>query len=178
MRRSPSVYSYGMLKPSGPNLRRSRMTPWKRHRDCSRCLNSFAWNTTQRWVSHMSHIQWSLWDHLGSHSMVSMGPSGVTFNGLYGTMWGHIQWSLWDHVVHIHEGPYESHSRGLYGTIWGHIQWSLQDHVVHIHECPYESHLWVSRGPYESHSWVPRRTHDSHSRDQYEDYVVHIHGSM
>ena len=34
MRRSPSVNSYGMLKPRAPYLRLSSTTPWNRHRDC------------------------------------------------------------------------------------------------------------------------------------------------
>ena len=38
--RSPVVNSYGMLKPSAPNFLLSSVTPWKRHREKSRNLNS------------------------------------------------------------------------------------------------------------------------------------------
>ena len=40
IRRSPSVNSYGMLNPRAPNLRRSSSTPWNRHSENNRCLNS------------------------------------------------------------------------------------------------------------------------------------------
>lgn len=50
--RSPSVNSYGMLKPRAPNFLLSIATPWKKHRESRRCLNSTLCKTDigQGWV--------------------------------------------------------------------------------------------------------------------------------
>ncbi len=38
--RSPSVNSYGILKPKAPNFLLSSVTPWNTHRENSSSLNS------------------------------------------------------------------------------------------------------------------------------------------